>query len=137
MLLDAPGSPLRLAEVPDPEPGAVGGRAAGAGPAACAAPTCTYVDGELDSGAKLPLVLGHQIVAERLDDGRCVGVPWLGWTRHVRVLPCGRENLCVPRGLPVATATADTPSWLAHERYCFALPRGAAALTPRRSCVRG
>jgi propanol-preferring alcohol dehydrogenase len=34
------------------------------------------VDGELDR-PKLPLVPGHQIVGEA-DDGRRLGVPWLG-----------------------------------------------------------
>ena len=43
------------------------------------------VDGEL-AKPKLPLVLGHQVVGEVLEEterfaaGDRVGVPWLGWT---------------------------------------------------------
>ena len=58
------------------------------------------VDGELTE-PKLPLVLGHQIVArvagggERFAAGQRVGVPWLGWTDGVcRYCRSGRENLC-------------------------------------------
>ena len=58
------------------------------------------VDGEL-SEPKLPLVLGHQIVArvagggERFAPGQRVGVPWLGWTDgDCRYCRSGRENLC-------------------------------------------
>jgi alcohol dehydrogenase, propanol-preferring len=51
-------------------------------------------DGELPD-PKLPLVLGHQIVGTT-DDGRRVGVPWLGWTDgECRYCRSGRENLCV------------------------------------------
>src|ERR1041384_7331123 len=51
------------------------------------------VDGELDR-PKLPLVPGHQIVGEA-EDGRRLGVPWLGWTDgDCRYCLSGRENLC-------------------------------------------
>ena len=60
------------------------------------------LDGELTK-PKLPLVLGHQIVAtveeappdSSFRSGDRVGVPWLGWTCGV-CLYCttGRENLC-------------------------------------------
>src|SRR5207302_1088329 len=47
------------------------------------------------AATKLPIVLGHQIVA-RTEDGRRVGVPWLGWTDGTcRYCTSGRENLCV------------------------------------------
>jgi len=61
------------------------------------------VDGEL-AEPKLPLVLGHQIVATvdergpgagRFEPGDLVGVPWLGWTcGKCRYCRSGRENLC-------------------------------------------
>ncbi len=61
------------------------------------------VDGELGA-PKLPLVLGHQVVAtvaeagtgaERFAVGARVGVPWLGWTDgSCRYCTTGRENLC-------------------------------------------
>src|SRR5436309_4876085 len=84
MVLDAPGKPLREAELPDPEPGA--------GEVLVAVSVCGVcrtdlhvVDGELPD-PQLPLVVGHQIVAEvigggeRFQPGDRVGVPWLGWT---------------------------------------------------------
>ena len=47
-----------------------------------------------------PLVLGHQIVGERVDTGERVGVPWLGWTDGTcRYCTGGQENLCVARAL--------------------------------------
>ena len=51
------------------------------------------VDGELPE-PKLPLVPGHQIVGVA-EDGRRLGVPWLGWTcGECRYCRSGRENLC-------------------------------------------
>ena len=51
-------------------------------------------DGEIEA-PKLPIILGHQIVGTT-DDGRRVGVPWLGWTDgECRYCTSGRENLCV------------------------------------------
>ncbi len=102
MLLDAPGEPLRKGEltVADPGPSQVLVRVRSCG--VCR--TDLHVrDGELP-GAKLPLVLGHQIVGtilavgnevEGLAVGERIGVPWLGSTcgqcRHCRN---GNENLC-------------------------------------------
>jgi alcohol dehydrogenase, propanol-preferring len=102
MLLDAPGQPLRRGEIqlPDPGPGQVLVRVRSCG--VCR--TDLHVrDGELPN-AKLPLVLGHQIVGtvdqrgegvESLAVGERVGIPWLGKTcgecRHCR---SGAENLC-------------------------------------------
>ena len=99
MVLDAPLTPLRPSELPDPtvERGQVLLRAR-----ACA--VCRtdlhIVDGEL-AKPKLPLVLGHQIVGEvlrggeRFAPGARVGVPWLGWTcGECRFCTSGRENLC-------------------------------------------
>src|SRR6185436_12295880 len=58
------------------------------------------VDGEL-TRPKLPLVPGHEIVAEvvasagRFSPGDRVGVPWLGWTCGAcPYCRAGRENLC-------------------------------------------
>ena len=51
-------------------------------------------DPEIEA-TKLPVVLGHQIVG-RTDDGRRVGVPWLGWTDGTcQYCTTSRENLCV------------------------------------------
>src|SRR5262249_55930542 len=94
MVLDAPGLPLRLAEIDVPAPGPEQVR--------IAVKTCSLcrtdlhvVDGELTE-PKLPIVPGHQIVGvvesvgegAELQDGDRVGVPWLGWT-------CGACRFCL------------------------------------------
>jgi propanol-preferring alcohol dehydrogenase len=131
MLLDAPGRPLRAAEipVPVPGPGQVLLRVAACG--VCR--TDLHVaDGELLQ-PRLPLVLGHEIVgvvvghgpgATRFADGTRVGVPWLGWTCG-RCLYCraGRENLCDQArftGYQVDGGYAEYA--VADERFCFPIP---------------
>src|SRR5687767_14184662 len=99
MLLDAPGTMLREAEVRRPElhPGEVRIRVAACG--VCRT-DLQVRDGELRE-PKLPLILGHEIVGRVLDgdttfvEGARVGVPWLGWTcGKCRYCRTGRENLC-------------------------------------------
>ena len=128
MVLDAPGQPLRAGEVPQPE--------AGPGQVALDVMACGVcrtdlhiVDGEL-SEPKLPLVLGHQIVArvagggERFAPGQRVGVPWLGWTDgDCRYCRSGRENLCdraLFTGYNLDGGYAE--HLVADERFCFPLP---------------
>ena len=81
-------------------------------------------DGEI-AATKLPVVLGHQIVG-MTEDGRRVGVPWLGWTDgECRYCRSGRENLCeraVFTGRDIDGGFAELT--VAHERFCFALPEG-------------
>jgi propanol-preferring alcohol dehydrogenase len=92
MLLDRPGEPLRVGdvEVPEPGPGQVRLKVHACG--VCR--TDLHVrDGEVAAG-HLPLILGHQIVGTT-DDGRRLGVPWLGWTDGTcEYCRTGRENLC-------------------------------------------
>ena len=92
MLLDVPGQPLRLANVPKPTPNShqllLRVQACG-----ICRTDLHIVDGELTE-PKLPLIMGHQIVGtvvEAGDDttlfkpGQRVGVPWLGHTcQHCR-----------------------------------------------------
>jgi alcohol dehydrogenase, propanol-preferring len=130
MVLDAAGQPLRAAELPEPEPGP--------GQVALEVLACGVcrtdlhiVDGEL-SEPKLPLVLGHQIVArvagggERFVPGQRVGVPWLGWTDgDCRYCRSGRENLCdsaLFTGYDLDGGYAEHV--VADERYCLPLPDG-------------
>src|SRR5712692_5752520 len=122
MVLEAPRTPVREAEWPDPEPGAgqilLRVRACGV----CR--TDLHVaDGELPH-PKLPLVLGHQIVGET-EDGRRLGVPWLGWTDgECRYCRSGRENLCDRArftGYQLDGGYAELA--VADERYCFPLPK--------------
>ena len=131
MVLTAPGEPLRLQQLPVPQP-AAGQVLLKVSACGICRTDLHVVDGELTEPT-LPLVPGHQIVGtiERLGagvtglrPGQRVGVPWLGGS-------CGncwfcnhqRENLCdharytgyqIPGGFAEYTvANAD---------YCFELP---------------
>jgi len=122
-LLDKPGAPLRIADVPEPEPadGQIRLRVHACG--VCR--TDLHLrDGEVEAG-HLPLILGHQIVATD-EDGRRVGVPWLAWTDgDCGYCLSGRENLCRHArftGKDVDGGYAEYT--VADERYCFPLPDG-------------
>ncbi|HEY6722585.1 MAG TPA: zinc-dependent alcohol dehydrogenase family protein [Polyangiaceae bacterium] len=131
MLLDAPGAPLRAADL---EPPAVGSTQVRIRVRACG--VCRtdlhLVDGELPE-PMLPVIPGHEVIGaveERgrevtaLEVGERVGVPWLGFT-------CGacdaclrkQENLC-----PNAKFTGYTlhggyaGELVAEARYCFRIP---------------
>jgi propanol-preferring alcohol dehydrogenase len=123
MVLDRPGQRLRVAEVPDPEPNP--------GQVLLDVRTCGVcrtdlhiVDGELPH-PKLPLVPGHQIVGVT-EDGRRLGVPWLGWTDgDCRYCVRGLENLCDRAqftGYDLDGGYADRV--VADERFCFSIPDG-------------
>ena len=122
-MLDRPGQPLRVAEVPDPEPSPdqvlLDVRACGV----CRT-DLHIVDGELPH-PKLPLVPGHQIVGVT-GDGRRLGVPWLGWTDgDCRYCVRGSENLCDRArftGYDLDGGYADRV--VADERFCFSIPDG-------------
>jgi propanol-preferring alcohol dehydrogenase len=123
MVLDRPGQPLRAAELPDPEPGPgqvlLGVRACGV----CRT-DLHVVDGELPK-PKLPLVPGHQIVGVA-EDGRRLGVPWLGWADgDCRYCARGLENLCDRArftGYDLDGGYAERV--VADERFCFSIPDG-------------
>ena len=130
MLLEAPRSPLRPAELPDPEPGP-GQVLVRVHVCAVCRTDLHVVDGELPD-PKLPLVIGHQIVGtvegggERLETGDRVGVPWLGWTEGTcRYCRSGRENLCDGgrfTGYQLDGGYAERV--VADERFCFPIPVG-------------
>jgi propanol-preferring alcohol dehydrogenase len=133
MLLDAPGQPLREAEIPTPVP--TGGQVL------IRVHTCGVcrtdlhvVDGELTE-PKLPLVPGHQIVGtvvqlgegvQRFQVGDRVGVPWLGHTcHHCRYCLTGRENLCDNArftGYQINGGYAEYT--VAEQEFCFPIPAG-------------
>jgi len=131
MLLDAPGRPLREAEVPRPAPGA--GQVLLRVHACGVCRTDLHVaDGDLPNPT-LPLVLGHEIVgtvvengpsASRYRPGDRVGVPWLGWTCGAcRFCRSGRENLCERArftGYQLDGGYAEHT--VADERFCFPVP---------------
>src|SRR3954470_12182781 len=92
MHLVEPGSPLEPADVdvPEPKPGQLRLRVHACG--VCRTDLHPR-DGEVEAG-HLPLILGHQIVATT-EDGRRVGVPWLGWADgECDYCSVGLENLC-------------------------------------------
>ena len=130
MVLDAPGKELREADIRRPElrPGQVRIRVGACG--VCR--TDLHIrDGELRD-AKLPLILGHQIVGVVVEGetevatGARVGVPWLGWTcGECRYCLAGRENLCdraLFTGYTLDGGYAEEV--VADARYCFPLPEG-------------
>jgi propanol-preferring alcohol dehydrogenase len=133
MLLERPMQSLRLRTVPDPRPGPgellLQVRACG-----ICRTDLHVADGEL-ANPKLPLVLGHEIVATvvasgdgaaRFAIGERVGVPWLGWTcGECRYCRSGRENLCDRArftGYQLDGGYAEYT--VADERFCFAIPSG-------------
>ena len=133
VILDVPGEPLRVAEVPLPEPGE-GQLLLRVHCCAVCRTDLHVVDGELPH-PRLPLIPGHQIVGtvEKIGGhagsfavGDRVGVPWLGWTDgECRYCLSGRENLCENArftgyqidGGYAGYAIADT-------RFCFPIPEG-------------
>jgi propanol-preferring alcohol dehydrogenase len=133
--LDRPGQPLRAGTLDLPAPGP--GQVALSVRACAVCRTDLHVfDGELPD-AKLPLVLGHEIVAavtargpgvERFAVGDRVGVGWLAWAcGQCRDCRAGRENLCPFArftGYHVDGGYAECA--LAQADFCFALPAGYA-----------
>jgi propanol-preferring alcohol dehydrogenase len=133
MILDAPGQPLRGAEVDPPRPARdqVLLRVHACG--VCRT-DLHVVDGELP-GPALPLVPGHQIVGtvaelgaavDGVEPGARVGVPWLGWTCGAcRYCRSGRENLCDRARFTGYQLDGGYAEWtVADHRFCFPLPEG-------------
>jgi propanol-preferring alcohol dehydrogenase len=128
MVLDRPGTPLRLAELPVPQPGA-GQILVRVSACGVCRTDLHVVDGELTEPA-LPIVPGHEVVGrvvaagadvERFRMGERVGIPWLGWTCGVcSYCRTERENLCdTPKftGYQINGGYAEYA--LADARYCF------------------
>jgi alcohol dehydrogenase, propanol-preferring len=136
MVLDSPGTPLRLEtehETPRPGPGEVLIRVGACG--VCRT-DLHIVDGELPA-PRLPLIPGHEIVGTVEDAsadveehriGDRVGVPWVGWT-------CGecafcrseRENLCDrPRFTGYHLDGGYAGYVVADSRFTFSIPPGFA-----------
>jgi propanol-preferring alcohol dehydrogenase len=130
MILDRPGSPLRLVDIPLP--------VAGSGNLLVKVEACGVcrtdlhlVDGELTSPL-LPIIPGHEIVGrvaaigggvEGFVVGQRVGVPWLGWTcGKCHFCSDGRENLCDEArftGYQIQGGYAEYT--VADARFCFPL----------------
>ena len=141
MVLDSPGSTLRLAEWPQPVPGP--------GEVLLKVEACGVcrtdlhlVDGELPDPV-LPVIPGHEIVGRvavvgegvsGFSVGRRVGVPWLGWTCGAcEYCRSGQENLCDAARFTGYTLQGGYAEYtLANPRFCFPLPESqqAAELAP-------
>jgi len=137
MTLEAPGEPLRAAEVPIREPGPEQVLLQVRACAVCRT-DLHVVDGELPD-PKLPLIPGHQIVGavvrsgarvERFIVGERVGVPWLGFTDNsCHYCLTGRENLCDNArftGYQLDGGYAEYA--VADYRFCFPIPEGYSDL---------
>lgn len=131
MVLERQSGPLRLREVPVPEPGP--------GQIQLAVTACGIcrtdlhvVDGDL-AEPRLPLIPGHQIVGRvtalgegvsGIAIGHRVGVPWLGGScSHCWFCRHGRENLCEEArytGYQIDGGFAEFA--VADARYCFPIP---------------
>lgn len=131
MLLDKPGSPLRLVDQAQPvcndNQVLLKVRACGV----CRT-DLHIVDGELDA-PKLPLIPGHEIVGVVVGKGKSVdryaidqrlGVPWLGHTCGLcGYCQSGRENLCDTPGFTGYTLDGGYAEYaVADQNYCFPLP---------------
>jgi alcohol dehydrogenase, propanol-preferring len=128
MILDAAGQPLRLKEIPTPEPAPhqilVKVHACGV----CRT-DLHVVDGELTE-PKLPIIPGHEVVGtvaqvgkrvERFTIGQRVGVPWLGYTcGDCPYCRSGRENLCPKAGFTGYQLDGGYGEYMVtDQRYCF------------------
>src|SRR5579859_3650851 len=120
-VLERPNQPLQIVTLPDPKPGPGELRLRVRACAVCR--TDLHLrDAEIPA-TKLPVVIGHQIVATT-EDGLRVGVPWLGGTDGTcGYCTSGRENLCERArftGRDIDGGFAELT--VADERYCFDLP---------------
>jgi len=128
MVMEVPGRALRMTELPGPGQVLLRVRACGV----CRTDLHIF-EGDLTE-PKLPLVLGHQIVAvveEAGPDGGLavgdrVGVPWLGWTcGGCRYCRSGRENLCERARFTGYDIDGGYAAYtVADARFCFPVPEG-------------
>jgi propanol-preferring alcohol dehydrogenase len=120
-LLEQPGHPLHVATVDDPEP-ADGQLLLKVRACAVCRTDLHLRDAEIEA-PRLPVILGHQIVADT-EDGRRVGVPWLGWTDgECRYCRRGQENLCEHArftGRDIDGGFAELT--VADARFCLPIP---------------
>src|ERR1035437_6153894 len=121
MVFEGVGLPLRetLRPIPRPGPGQLLIRVQACG---ICRTDLHLLDGEVQI-AEPPRILGHQIVGTA-EDGRRVGVPWLGWACGGGAL-CrgGRGDPCPPARLPrCAIDGGGGEDAVAGERSCSPIP---------------
>jgi propanol-preferring alcohol dehydrogenase len=133
MVLSQPGKPLELRDVPRPEPGP-GELLLRVRACAVCRTDLHVVDGELPDPS-LPLIPGHQIVAEvaatgpgvvRYARGERVGLPWLGKTcQACAYCASGRENLCDGAEFTGYSRDGGFAEYVvADQQFAFSLPAG-------------
>lgn len=133
MVLEKQCTPLRLAELPMPEPAESEVRLRVRACGVCRT-DLHVVDGELHE-PKLPLVPGHQIVGvidglganvRGFRIGERVGVPWLGGScGRCRYCTSEHENLCdLARYTGYQIDGGFAEYCVADARYCFPIPEG-------------
>ena len=131
MVLEEPGKPLVLQDVPRPKP-ATGQVLVRVAACAVCRTDLHIVDGEL-ADPELPLILGHQIVGriqqrgdgvDGFEVGDRVGIPWLAWTDgECAYCRSGRENLCDRAKFTGYTVDGGYAEFaVADARFCFHLP---------------
>ena len=141
MILDRPGTQLRLVDLPLPAPGMRDLLLKGEACGVCRT-DLHLIDGELPAPL-LPVIPGHEIVGRvaatgsavsNFRIGQRVGVPWLGWSCGKCGFCAGdRENLCDAArftGYQIDGGYAEYT--VADARYCFPLEDAgdAASLAP-------
>ncbi len=131
MVLNRPGTPLCLADVPRPSPGP--GEVLIEVSACGVCRTDVHIaDGDLADAAR-PLIPGHQVVGRvrasgpqglGLDAGARVGVPWLGYACGTcRACVTGRENLCHAAQFTGYQRPGGFAEYMtADARFCFPIP---------------
>lgn len=134
IILEKPREPLRLRDVPKPEPG--NGEIVIRVEACAVCRTDLHVaSGEL-AEPKLPLIPGHQIAgvvessgSQSFQPGDRAGVPWLAWTcGECRFCTSGRENLCDRARFTGYTVDGGFAEYaVADARFCFRLPDSCTA----------
>jgi propanol-preferring alcohol dehydrogenase len=131
MVLEQPGKPLQLRELPTPIPGP-GQLLVHVAACAVCRTDLHIIDGELPN-PKLPLISGHEIVGyvkqigagvDGFSIGDRVGIPWLGWTDgECPYCRSHRENLCDFARFTGYTIDGGYAEFTtADARFCFRLP---------------
>jgi propanol-preferring alcohol dehydrogenase len=128
MVFEKSGQPLRMTDVPIPQPG-TGQLLIRIRACAVCRTDLHVVDGELTQ-PRLPLIPGHEIigaVAEkgdgvtRFEIGDRVGIPWLGWScGECSYCRAGQENLCDQAKFTGYTLDGGYAEYtVADQRFCF------------------
>jgi propanol-preferring alcohol dehydrogenase len=141
MVLDRPGQPLELRQLPEPQPGPGQLQVKVSACGVCRT-DLHVVDGDLTE-PKLPIIPGHEIVGrvsalgagvDGFEIGERVGIPWLGYSCGCcRYCESGAENLCDEPGFTGYQIDGGYAEMtVADARYCFPLPGdlGDAEIAP-------